>query len=456
VFTSPQVVLLLTRLVLEHAPDVEGDLNPRAAGAALLAAADATTLAAFEDSDVSLDWARNDLFYSRPDAKLLWGRSERMWLEIAPRVRVADARVDVGETILDAVGVPLGTYMALGAAAYLKCFRAAQDDWNEGYWTPDYIGEVREPPEVVQGFVASYAETRDWFRREIEGITLPWDFTPLRRRPLLRHGSDVAAFSAYFLLEKGTDGIYYTVMDHLRDRGHDVLTWTRTFGRIWEAYVCTLLDEALPGERLIRESDLKRLRPGAPACERVVLYPGRALLVEAAGKRITLPSAATGKWEDMERDFELAVVDKARQLSGTIEWLAEDPSAVGAEPGEPLRFLPLIVLPGPFPRVPPVEARLRAAVGRDPRCRAMRRLSVDPFLVLDGKDFEMLVGTSMLGASAIDLLDAWQSSGLAAMSFWNWITSEWRRPRGWPASLERASERLLDRATELFVHDDEG
>lgn len=165
VFTSPHTVLLLVRLALLHCPDRDGDVPLQAAGAALLALADHVMAnASVGDPDFDLELARNGLFYARDEPKMLWGRYERIWREIAPGLARRRPFFDVAALVEQITDVPFDQYSALAAMLYLKHFGLAQDDGaREGYWTPDRFGELSIDPEVVRRFVAGWSERREWF-----------------------------------------------------------------------------------------------------------------------------------------------------------------------------------------------------------------------------------------------------------------------------------------------------
>lgn len=450
VFTSPHVALMLTRLALVHCPDTEGRTPLPAIGALLLALADHLYSGVRAGNPgFELELARNGLFYDTTPPKMRWGRYRRIWEEMAPATS-GEAFVDVTAAVEAATGVPLETYMTLCAGLYLQYYLKATELHTDEYWTPEYLGSLVLPPDQVGSFVQSLSADREWFRAQIADTFSSWDFTPMKLRPALRHGTDLALFSTEFLLENGTGGIYYTVMDQIRgERGHP-LAWTGFFGRLWERYVGAILDECIPDRsRILTEADLLA-HSQAPACDRVVLYPEERLLVEAVGKRITLPSAATGGWEDMQRDLAHAVTEKARQLSGTVERLRGDQSIGGVSGARPV-FLPAVVLPGPFPHIPHIVRRLRASIANEPKCRDLMADDVYPLMVLEAKDFEALMGTAAAGGlTAAELLRAWQTGSLADTSFWNWITSERPDAVAIPRSLDDAADSLLDRAVRLF------
>lgn len=450
--SSPQVGLAAQKLAIKNSTGQADDaIAWPVFGALLLAVGDHMAERTDDRDALELEVTRYSIFYTHPNPHLLWGRHERMWNDIAPRLTAHPKYMDVNALLEDATGTPAHVYLAMLFALFFLFYRkksiVEEPLWVDTSPLPD---QIRLAKEEIDDVLAATAGSLDWFRDTISDDNLPWDFTAFQKRPLVVAGDLVFPPSLDLLLQKQTTGVYYTILDHLRERSGDWRGWQIFFGHVWEEYVRELLLSSVDKSRLVSESQLEASWPeNAKRADNLLLYPDRWLLVETVGKRMSLATAATGTPESLNEDLTAAVLKKARQLSSTIDVLTESPEASGISMGEyPSRYRPMIVLPGPFPNMPHVVTQFRELISADDECKALAGDHSEPVLVLSSDDIELLLGTSAtLGASLIELIDRWQESSLKDLSAEIWLYENERSKVSVPAWLDEASRRFTQSCT---------
>jgi hypothetical protein len=433
VFTSPQVVLTLAKLVLSNANGSE-DVPIRLVGPLVLGTADHVGgKAGPGDESWPLELTRYGWFHLRDRRSLLWGRFQRLWREVIPSL-VSDPRyVDPGAALQQEFGLDYDTFLALGVGIS-SIFDERVRKEEPPLWFKANIEGTKIPPDVIAKFVESISAERDWFVDPGEShsdSSFSWNFTRMRQRPLLRHNDLLIPFSLGMLTEKVTDGLFYTVADAVAVQGPEwSQRWRDFFGLVWETYVRRLIEQGVGDlARIVPEDRMIAAWPNESICDNVIEYPGRYLLVEAVARRFTEATVATGDLPDLRDDLRKAALIKARQLCSSIRLLRERSDELAAELGRTVsassttRHTPVVVLPGPFPLMPILSDRVSTLMKDDDRCAELRLPVVDDVAFLTAGDFELLVGTAAhTGQTLIQLIDAWRASGLHDMNWRVWAS----------------------------------
>lgn len=452
--SSPQVALAAMNFTLLNGGETEGDTHWQRIGLVLLATGDhLDTREVREDmTQLELEIVRYGLFFHHTYATRLWGRSYRMWEEVAPSLSDDPEHVDVIGTIEQATGVPWSEYCALGFAFYALLQIRKKTIMNSTLWIDTSDMKIEIEAEIVTRFQDSWAAEAEWYRERIDERYVAWDFTMFQERPLYRHKERLVALSAQYVLEKATTGVYYTVLEHLRPQGKHT-SWQNFFGDVWETYVHQLLAETVPGDRLVPESRLKEAwPPGRKSCDNLILYPDRWLMVESAAKRMNVQTSARGGPDSLENDLRAAVLKKARQLADAIDVLQADPSRSGITSHDyPKRFMPVIALPGPFPVLPTVVQKVRELIEADDECKALGGDDVDDLVIVSADDLELLLGTATAsGRTLVELLDEWQASTLREISFQIWLMESRPTEAKIPAWVEEGARAMTDRSSRVL------
>jgi hypothetical protein len=466
VFTSPQVVLMLAKLVLSHAG--ESEATPvRLLGPLILGAADHIGgKIGSEHEDWPLELTRHGWFAFRDRHSLLWGRFQRLWREVIPSLSSDPRFVDPGSAIEQEFGIDYDNFLALGIG-FSSTFDQRVRKQQPPLWFKAEIQGTVVPSDQIARYVESIAAERSWFEEEegtLEDPSYVWTYTRMRRRPLLLHNDLLIPFSLGMLREKVTDGLFYTVADALAVQGpaHSQ-RWRDFFGLVWETYVRRLIEEGVGDlARLVPEHRLISAWPEESICDNVIEYPDRYLLVEAVARRFTEATVARGSLFDLQDDLRKAALIKSRQLCNTIRLLRDRSEELATELGRSLpasgstQYTPVVVLPGPFPLMPILYDRVSALLKEDDRCEELTLPTVDDVAFLTASDFELLVGTAAhTGQSLVELLDAWRTSGLREMNWRMWASETIPGGSYLPAWLvEGGKAGLRWGAQQLFHKDD--
>lgn len=419
VFTSSQVTLALMRLAARHCRGTGTDVSSETIGALILALADQVTgaLAGGHGTD-ELALARLRLLFTANPPNNLWGRAERIWSDTT-----WTGGIDPRQEFQDHFGMDLRTHQAAVMALRVLFERNVESSDKPLRKRLPITGSTLDPDTMQRSIDLISATPEELAASEDDPVA--WDFTALRRRPLLRLDDSIIPVSLQFLIESATEGVFYLVEEAVRARAGTTGTgaWRTDFGRRWERYIRAVIEETLSDTgRIVPEDRIREAYPDSQVCDNALLYPDGWVLVEAVSRRMTLGTTALGGPEDLEQDLRKAVLQKAEQLAATVKRLSEEPHvAVPGAPEGARTFAPIIVLPGPFPVLTHVVASFRRLVTKDPACRRLLSEDVLGLVVMEATDFETLLATAVgTGETILDLLRAWQRSDLFDATFYNW------------------------------------
>jgi hypothetical protein len=433
VFTSPQVILTLAKLVLSHSNGSE-DILIQLLGPLILGTADHVGgKVGSEDEDWPLELTRYGWFHFRDRHSVLWGRFQRLWREVIPSLASDPRYVDPGAAIEQEVGVDYDTFLALGIGISSIFDQRVRKEEPPLWIRANIKGTVVSPNQIAR-FVSSISAERGWFldpEESHDDASFSWNFTRMRQRPLLLHNNLLIPFSLGMLREKVTDGLFYTVADAFALQGptHS-RRWRDFFGLVWETYVRRLIEQGVGDRaRIVPEDRMIAAWPEESICDNVIEYPGRYLLIEAVARRFTEATVAKGTLSDLQDDLRKAALIKARQLCNSVRLLRDQGGSLAAELGRPVpassstRYTPVVVLPGPFPLMPVLSDEVSTLLKDDGRCAELRLPVVDDVAFLTAGDFELLVGTAAhTGQTLVQLLDAWKASELREMNWRMWAS----------------------------------
>lgn len=324
--------------------------------------------------------------------------------------------IDVGQVVLDRLGIPLDVYWATSAAVGI----AVMGD-RQLHVFPKQIGML--PPEVLERWFAIHTQSVGDARRLVAAdlaVGSPWALTTFFAKPILQGVGDDGDYPIrpqLLALKATLVGMYYLVFDLLRaEVGDRHLQWSRVFGRCVESYGRRLFQTLLVRPETLRFPDEGRRGPNDPKACDVLVDEGRSLIaLDFVHRVLNLATQTSGTPADLERDLELGIVEKIDQVDVTL-------AAALAGRADVERVFPVIVMSGPLPMSPIAEAHIarlvavgeRRVVGADDRCR--------PVAVMELHELKMFLRTaSENGVSPSDLLEAWLQSSLGANNFRDWL-----------------------------------
>ena len=230
---------------------------------------------------------------------------------------------------------------------------------------PGTLGLLHHPPEEIGAAVdllLAIGRRRSGRTRGAEHSddSFNWGFNPLRRFPLVRCANgELLVLNPQFLLERicGT-AYFWEVITELRRRipaGAAKTAASRAIGKfgdytghVAEEYAADRFIRITPNRvggprQLWREDGLRKLWPKGKCCDFLIDAGSSWIALEAVDHAIKAAASEAGSLDAFERDLELIVDVKARQLAGTILRLI---NAGGSLPGMPARLIPPSVSPG--------------------------------------------------------------------------------------------------------------
>lgn len=380
----------------------------------------------------------NQHFNSVNDVHSLLERSLRLWSVDTPKIKVLCAGRTPADLVRQATGIEVEDFLALGFG-----FMAHALTWKPGQ--PPFVAEtlgVGMDEAVRQAFLSHVAATPAWFKERFASTPGgDWDFIAIQERPILHMDGDLAVLDTAFLCERVTNGLYWIVHDYLRDVEGEAARhhWTQAWGEVTELCVEEQLT-ALPvpllgnGVLLYTEEDLQAAYPGQKNADVVIDTGPTWLVFEIVSGQLKVASRVTGQHNAVMEDFEKLVFKKLRQLSATADSLITDSAALigGDLPAIVRRVRPVVVAAAGFP-VNPISCEIIAA-----QIEAEHLFShalIEEVCILDMEEIDLLEGLRERGEDPAEVLNAWKRSGLARMSFKNYVFDRWG---GLPSDLRPA------------------
>lgn len=212
-------------------------------------------------------------------------------------------------------------------------------------------------------------------------------------------------------------GLFWAVRHpYVANRGEHQ-RWSQFYGRAIERLERRLLSELLPTVEVVSEDEVSEWGPGAN-CD-ALLVGDAVVAIDFVFRQFTRETSGTGDFQHLAEDLRKAAVGKLLQIDGTLH--------KGLSNGyiDPAAIFPLVVVGGPFPVNPLLYETVERLVlenspqiiGVEPRCRPVAMVDLASFLV-------MLRTAHELQCPIEELLEGWLSSGLARMSFREWLTTD--------------------------------
>lgn len=339
-------------------------------------------------------------------------------LPCEPELRALSDFLDLSSLFRDATGFELKDYIAFGLAI-LSWFR----DQSELRGTYDPIRESMNPetffsktlidPDVAEKLLASLTHTYEsvWAAISARGgdpARFSYDFLPFMERPLYQV-KDTVIVPAHlsFLKAKFTNGIYWTIHDHLREERR--LQFTRFFGNIFEVYARRSIQRGIPDD----PSLVKRVYPAftyptkqgdRKTTDVVVIYGKSAIFIEATASRIRMErTALSGDLAAFEEDVNKIILASAKQLTDRIQDFRDGLYTFdGTTAKDVSTIYPVIVTIHSMPESTPVWNYIRNLLKNQ---ALLQGNGVRPLQLIDIEELEMLETILPQGVSLLEILE---------------------------------------------------
>jgi hypothetical protein len=392
--------------------------------------------------------ATSDEARARPDFCDVeaWSRAH---LGVSPVEQVELAFVAMATAhALDAPGikVPYGRLAADWADVQAPHFEATADQITELISAPrQWFIERFQSWEARQNL--SPADAAGAF------YTVPFESRPFLR---LRDGT-LLLWSPRALLNWATEGLFHRLHDIAKAEKRDVV-FRGFHARLTEKYCVDLLREALPSLRRVGNGVVHgeipyRTKFGETRSPDIAVDFGPDLIfMEVTSGRLTAATYALGDATSVESDLGRLVVEKASQLSRRIDDFREGKFILeGVDRSNVRRIWPVVITaPGLF-MTEPLWRELNRRLAD-----ALTQPNVQPLVVLDVYDLEVLAGLLEAGKHLPDLLAAKTGSPYVALDWSRMVADDPHLDPVRPASVVRRSSEQFRRLAERFGFDPDG
>lgn len=373
---------------------------------------------------LAIDVVTNQGFNSQEDVVSLFDRTLRLWRDYGDKGAERIGGRDPATLVAEITGLEIEDLLAMAFAIW-----AQASNWAAG--DPVLLNPALHPnvDESKWGaFLALIAATPDELASAVQRGRSHWDFLPFQEHPVIRFTEGLLLIDETYLVQRVTQGLYWLVHDYLRGIDDRLRAdWTQAWGDMVEAHAEDELRALAPtilggGTSFYDEHDIaKAYGEGGGRADVTIDFGTGFGVFEIVSGQLTVGSRIEGDPAAFKRDLEKLIYKKARQLDGTARKLIEDQERLTGAAGPPRRVRPVVVTGGGLP-VNPVTVNEAADY-----CAEQNLLDhalAQPAVLIDLGELEMLEGMHERGYNALDLIDGWQASNIAALSLRNWLLQQ--------------------------------
>lgn len=422
--------------------------------ATLLVHAVSTSLAAGAgpDSDKLMVMMTQNLLFNAPRDLMEEGtRHIDMFERVGPSITREPLTASPVGLVRDATDLEPRDYLAYAVAASEPVL-----SWEPGRdpTTAPNLG-LDDPLPTLERFLSHTARDVDGLATAVldqreAGTDTAWNFLPFERTPLLMlPQGDVLVLDMQMLASRVTEGIFWDVHDHLKDRDGEQArrAWTQVWGDMVEHWAVdrlpALAPAALEGHTYWSPGDLETAYPRTSTCDAAVEVAPDMLLLEAVGGRFTFKTRARGMVPALRDDVEKLVMKKARQLDATARSVLRNEQSLTGYPQVRGRTIqPLVITGCQWPANPLLRIYIESECNReklftDPRVASLAVIGLDELGALEQ--------LSAAGSSPVQAIRDWQASNLRDMPLRNWLAREASPAHGSEDAWEELVPDLMSR-----------
>ena len=401
---------------------------------------------------LAMEMVANGLFHGRERPDVLLARTRMLWDTYGTRIDLGKLRLRARplELLREATGLDLEDIAAL-TLAYHGYVRALQPDGLPGV---NAFAGIQISRDIVETYLGSFASTPDELAARLDACPGAWQMLPIQERPLLRIGEVILVLDEQYLIERATQGLYWFVHEHERDRDGERgwKRWNGAYARMVEQRAEDQLRRLAPplvggGTTFFTEEDLQAAFPRSKNSDAGIDFGELTLLAEVVTGQAALATRENADVTAYAKDIEKLFVKKARQLDETAACLLRDPQPDSSPLDKPAgRVLPVTVRGWQFPLNPLTRGHIEDAL-RSEGLLNYRRPAV-PVAGIAPVDLEELEMCETLhetrGLSLPDLITQWQESAdFSRSSFRDFLIQTYGAAFARPADLQAELARLL-------------
>lgn len=411
---APQALVLLMRLLLEHAYD-EPLRDETVAEALLVQDAVLGAHSALEGGfDPSGPPSRDEVlafelqsatFFHRPDWLEEIARHQELLrlATIDDRLAGSANRVPV-DGWLAAAGLTVDEQCTLGLG--LCAMTHAVDDDVKPVVLAKHVDDFLTRMLPAARELPMIAVSRQELRAEFDALdggdaTLGWELRPFKRAPFLRRtDGGLLLLSQSLLLSWLGEGFHYRALTHAQREGPQVSgKYTRLAGEVVERYALDLAEAAIAAPARVVGAQPYGRGAGSATSDVAVVDGGDLMLFEVHARRVSAGAAVAGEPETAATEVFKLIITKIDQLGVCVGALLDGRAALpDLDITAIKRIWPVVVSVAYVMQTPNLWGYIRDA--QDPKKTApLVDKRVQPLQVLSIEDFEVLMGLVETGES---------------------------------------------------------
>ncbi|MGH2905771.1 MAG: hypothetical protein ACRDKI_03265 [Solirubrobacterales bacterium] len=482
---GPQQVSVVLRLVIERAStgenDLPGDQLQFELARLMVGAGQLVHLSTDDlklDADGKMDswltfFLRNGAFHGSDSPLGEMTRAVAIFEDIArsDEIRAHRDFCDLDAWMESEYGLSIEEQLALGFG-----LSAMTASWDEGELAgTNHVVSAENFKDLVEKLgmldrleraTAVVSASREEFRQEYSELgdgldAIVWDIRPLNKHPFLRLDSgDLVLMSPRSLQVWLTDGFHYRALDAAKRLGaSDSQRYTRFAGLLLERYFRELMDTSL-GDREIGlgkvfGEQLYRSSSGESLTSDLALDFGTDLvLIEISASRLRASTLVSGNEDDIAKDLDRMLIRKAKQVFRCAADLEAGVALIPADSPEIdmnriERIWPIVLTAGSIFQQGVLHQRLEKELSE---ARAASTPKLQPLVILDPADMELIVGLMEKGEHFPDLLTSKTQPGYRERELAKWLQHDPNAPgpAARPKEIERRWGEATDRIEEMI------
>jgi hypothetical protein len=234
----------------------------------------------------------------------------------------------------------------------------------------------------------------------------PFDFLPLRKKPILSYKTQLFCLSKKLLFEKMTSGIYHMFFSCFKD-DQSKKHFFRFMGKVYQNYITNILDKIFnkPGiaVRFFGSIKYRVGKQGLESCDGIIDYGDKLVLLEIKTKLFTHEFLAYGIEEEFKSTLKEIIYDGAYQIDRTIRHYKKNLFSIdGIDHKRIKKYYPIIMALQPIPIDPYIYKYIKQGLKKQ---KLLEFNDIEPLEVISTYGLENIVAMIDDGTSITDLID---------------------------------------------------
>lgn len=460
VIHAPQLLMVLTKLILRHCPDEVSPTDQANAPLSLLLMIVADAMDPLDGvqqeepsiDEIALELAANSHFNApiRIDSHL--AEFQRRWIEMPQESTSQFLDQTMEQVFEDATGDNLLDQIAVCFAIYTGVAQG-----RPTISADTYFANVGWEPSRYEPILDRISLPLDQFRatisQELSERSVDWHFSTFERYPLIKSGNNYLVLDAHMALRRSVGFLpYFDIQDGYAQKSQKrkMSKVRRAFDDYAERYAGEALrgiaQNSGQGVSVFDDGDFRRQFKNQRIADFAVDYGHSVVVVEVTTSQPQRDTVNAVSTASLTKDIGL-IVDEAEQVSDTIDAMRRSARGLAAPPHR-FRYFPVVVLAEGFPNNFLLTGRVREAVARH---GILQGADVAPLELMKLEELDILEDQAKRSGFTIpQLLSMKAESNFQADSIKNFLLSDRRFTVVRTERVEEASHRFFELAMKQF------